>query len=165
MLGKAAEAQEMREKAKQRLIEIGEANGGRLTPEMVLSDAADTESPLHEYFEWDDTKAAHAHRIDQARTLIRSVRVHITVESRKVSTVFYVRDPAQPYDEQGYVSIPKLRTDEELAREALVSEFARAGAALDRAHRIAAALNLQDEVQEVSERVRQLSERVAATAQ
>jgi len=62
--------------------EIGEAletirleNGGELHPQAVVADARDAKSPLHRYFEWDDKKAAEAHRVDQARALIRSVRV------------------------------------------------------------------------------------------
>jgi ADP-dependent phosphofructokinase/glucokinase len=61
---------------------IGEAletirleNGGELHPQAVVADARDAKSPLHRYFEWDDKKAAEAHRMDQARALIRSVRV------------------------------------------------------------------------------------------
>jgi hypothetical protein len=61
---------------------IGEAletirleNGGELHPQAVVADARDAKSPLHRYFEWDDRKAAEAHRVDQARALIRSVRV------------------------------------------------------------------------------------------
>jgi hypothetical protein len=46
-----------------------------LTPELVLSDAKSTRSPLHRYFEWDDTLAAQKYRIDQAGDLIRSVQV------------------------------------------------------------------------------------------
>jgi hypothetical protein len=61
---------------------IGEAletirleNGGELHPHAVVADARDAKSPLHRYFEWDDKKAAEAHRMDQARALIRSIRV------------------------------------------------------------------------------------------
>lgn len=61
---------------------IGEAletirleNGGELHPQAVVADARDAKSPLHRYFEWDDKKAAEAHRMDQARALIRSIRV------------------------------------------------------------------------------------------
>lgn len=146
------------------LIALGDKNGGRLTPELVVDAAKDKKSPLHSQFEWDDKKAGHQYRIEQARTLIRSVQVVITVDSRRVSSVYYVRDPAAESNVQGYISIPQLRTDSELARDAIVSEFARAASALDRAHRIAAALNLEGEVQELSERVRSLSERASGLA-
>lgn len=48
---------------------------GRLSPAIVLNEAADPEHPLHDRFEWDDAIAAHQHRLDQARALIVSVRV------------------------------------------------------------------------------------------
>lgn len=61
--------------------EIGEvlerlrAQHGKLTPEIVLDEAANPESPLHAAFEWDDVKAAHERRIDMARRVITSIKV------------------------------------------------------------------------------------------
>lgn len=46
---------------------------GELTPQDVLDDAKGHNSPLHSFFEWDDTAAAQQHRLNQARGLIRSV--------------------------------------------------------------------------------------------
>ena len=46
---------------------------GILTAEAVVEAAKDPESPLHHQFEWDDSAAAHAHRLNQARQLIRTV--------------------------------------------------------------------------------------------
>jgi len=54
---------------------------GKLTPEDVVSAAKAASSPLHLYFEWDDAEAAHQHRLNQARYLLRSVRVvHVAKE-------------------------------------------------------------------------------------
>ena len=47
----------------------------RLTPALVVDAARDEGHPLHDRFEWNDKAAAEAHRLDQARRLIRSVRV------------------------------------------------------------------------------------------
>lgn len=52
----------------------------RLTPADVLEEAAEPESPLHGFFEWDDSEAAHHYRLAQAAGLIRSVKVRITRE-------------------------------------------------------------------------------------
>jgi hypothetical protein len=41
----------------------------------VVDAARNRKSPLHPHFEWDDTAAAEAYRLDQARNLIRIVRV------------------------------------------------------------------------------------------
>ena len=60
----------------------------QLTPSLVVETAKNPASPLHQAFEWDDTKGAHAYRLIQARTLIREVRV-ITV-ARKPETLIHV---------------------------------------------------------------------------
>lgn len=57
------------------LESIKDEVGGRLTPATVVNSASDKKSPLHGYFEWDDAKAANAFRLDQARVLIRSIKV------------------------------------------------------------------------------------------
>lgn len=46
---------------------------GNFTPTDVLDIAKSPKSPLHKYFEWDDSKAAHAYRLTQARHLVLSI--------------------------------------------------------------------------------------------
>lgn len=46
-----------------------------LTPDVVVQDARRRQSPLHGAFEWDDAAAAHQHRLETARSLIRSVSI------------------------------------------------------------------------------------------
>lgn len=46
----------------------------KLDKEHVLDAARDPSSPLHPKFEWDDTVAAEAHRLEQARQLIAHYR-------------------------------------------------------------------------------------------
>ena len=48
---------------------------GSLTASGVVAEARDEASPLHPCFEWDDTEAAHQYRLDQARVLMRTVRI------------------------------------------------------------------------------------------
>jgi hypothetical protein len=48
---------------------------GRLTPEIVVDEARSTSHPLHAHFDWDDNSAAESWRREQARQLIRSVRI------------------------------------------------------------------------------------------
>lgn len=54
---------------------ISTANKGRLTPKAVVNAARDPKHPLNRHFEWDDSKAAEAFRLEQARTIIRIIRV------------------------------------------------------------------------------------------
>ncbi len=54
---------------------IANKNNGRLIPESVEEAAKAKSHALHPFFEWNDTVAARAYRIDQARQLIRLIRV------------------------------------------------------------------------------------------
>lgn len=67
------------------LDKIRAEKAGELHPEAVVNHAKDKKSPLHPHFEWNDAVAAHAHRLDQARNLIRIIRVE-DVSSEEGST-------------------------------------------------------------------------------
>jgi hypothetical protein len=149
------------EQIRERINAIATRHNGRIRPDDVVEDARDPDSPLHKQFEWDLQKAAQSHWLDRARELIRAVRVTITTDTTVVSSVAYVRDPTVDSDEQGYVSVASLRSDHDLAREAIVYEFTRASGALRRAREVAAALDLQKEVEVLISRV----ERVRAKAE
>lgn len=112
------------------------ARRGRLTPEDVLAAARDKSSPLHDSFEWDDDAAAHAYRLDQARGLIRRVRVFVTVADKVLCVPRYTRDPAAGQD-QGYVSHEQLRSEPQTAQAMVAYEISRAYAHLQRAYDLA----------------------------
>lgn len=61
--------------AGEELERIRLANDGKLLTENVLENASSLESPIHGVFTWDDAKAAHEHRMQEARLFIRSVVV------------------------------------------------------------------------------------------
>lgn len=65
---------------REELDAIRKKNGGLLRPEDVVKAAKNPRSPLHARFNWDDTSAAHAWRLEQARHLIR---VFVTVMKTK----------------------------------------------------------------------------------
>ncbi len=138
---------DQRDAIRQRLAELELNGGGRLTPAAVVEDAKDPASPLHDCFQWDDEKAAHAHRLDQARSLITSIRIVQKTDRTAVRAVFYVRDPSASDDEQGYVSTTTLRSDADSARVAIVAEFSRVADMLRRAREIAKALECEDDVE------------------
>jgi len=52
-------------------LELIRRTHGELRPEAVLEDARNPNSPLHDYFTWDDKEAADQLRLLQARALIR----------------------------------------------------------------------------------------------
>lgn len=137
---------EQQEAVRARLADLMAEHDGVLTPEIVVADAAKKDSPLHDEFEWNGKKAAHHWRIEQARALIRSVRVVITTQRTTVSTVAYIRNPQAEPAEQGYVAVSDIRSDRELSRAALVAEFARAAATLRRARELAVAFDMSGEI-------------------
>ena len=146
---------------------IAAANGGKITPEMVLKEAQNKNNDaLHGYFEqrgyFDPKKAQHQYGLFIARELIRSVKIRVTTETFSIVAPAYVRSPDAAPKTQGYSSIARLRTEEDLARAAIVAEFSRAGAALARAQDIAAALGLSDEIADLRSRVDMFRNRVAA---
>ncbi len=57
------------------LASITKDAGGKLTPHAVVNAARAEKHPLHGHFEWDDALAAEHYRLDQARSIIRVVRV------------------------------------------------------------------------------------------
>lgn len=139
-----------------RLEKIAGLNGGRLTPDAVLKDAQSFNSPLHDQFEWDDGNAAQQWRLQQARELIRSVKVEFQTDTKIVSTVRYVRDPAAG-DSQGYVEVAKLRDERGLAREALKRELGHAMSLFARAKSLAEVFALQDEIVSISGQIEQVN--------
>jgi hypothetical protein len=71
---------------------------GELTPEDILADAKHDNSPLHSFFEWDDSAAAQQHRLQQARGLIRSV------------VAVYVGNDKPAVRQKAYIHIPEGKT-------------------------------------------------------
>jgi hypothetical protein len=118
---------------------------GRLTPEEVVDHARDPDCPGHGFFEWDDSKAAHKHRLDQARELLAK-RVVIKSESYTVTVPRYLRDPDASPGVQSYVSV-RMVSVEGLQHQALAQEFARVGQMLARARELAKAFGLAEEVE------------------
>jgi hypothetical protein len=150
---------ERRAQIAQRLAELENPETGRLTPEAVVADAKRKDSPLHDLFEWDVKKAAYQHWLDRAREVM-TMRVVVTTESATVRVVGYVRDPTAGPKDAGYVSIGRLRGDQDGAREVLVAEFGRIRDLLNRARELAAAFDMQDELGSMVTQVVGLRDRV-----
>lgn len=152
---------EQREAIRICLAEIERDGNGKLTPEAVVEAAKDADSPLHDQFTWDVEAAAHEHWLDQARALIVSVRYIVKNEHSTINAVYYHRDPNAASHEQGYVSVPTLQTDEDMARAALVEAFRRVGDELRRAQQLAIVLAFDKEVEELLNGVVELRQRIA----
>ena len=128
------------------LEELATATGG-ITPERVVDDARNPQSPLHENFEWDNTAAAESWREHTARNLIGSlvvVKVNETQVTGTVRAFVSVRDG----DNKGvYTPIVTVMSDAEMRKQVLerarqelhqwrnryadLSEFAKVFSAVD----------------------------------
>lgn len=86
---------------------------GEITPEDILEDAKNDNSPLHSFFEWNDGDAAHQHRLQQARGLIRSVVAIYTHPDRpatRMKAYVHIPDKEPHYREAGHaMSVKKTR--------------------------------------------------------
>lgn len=56
-----------------KVLEIQKTKG--LTPENIINEARNRNSPLHSIFEWDDSKAGEKWRLQQARVFINEIKV------------------------------------------------------------------------------------------
>jgi len=89
------------QKIGEKIEEIRLKAGGYLRPEKIVAEARRRSSPLHGCFEWDDSKAAEAHRLDTARYILRVIVVRIESADPPVETRAFVvvdqKDEAQSF--------------------------------------------------------------------
>lgn len=96
---------------------IAERDGGLLRPAAVVEAAKPVDSPLHNAFTWDDTKAANEYRLLQAQKLIRSFKVTIEDGDKKFDAPVFVNlstDRVGGKDDNPYRLTESLRNDMDL---------------------------------------------------
>lgn len=102
------------------LKEIADANDGELRAIDVVNAAAVPESPLHSQFEWDDTKASHAFRLQQARQLIRVQVQYIgPVNDPQLSRVYVSLTPDRVKLHGGYRVLTDVMSVEGMRQQVL----------------------------------------------
>lgn len=109
-----------RDRIKQELASIADANGGMLRAEDVVSFAADATTALHGEFTWDDSEAARQYRIFQARQLIRVTVVYEPRINQDVRVYLSLPDDRQQ-DGGGYRRTVDVMADDDLRAQALAS--------------------------------------------
>jgi hypothetical protein len=93
---------------------------GILKPSNVVEAAKPEESPLHDWYTWDDRSAATAHRLWQARTMLNSIVTIIDIDGRHEETrAFHVVTiiDADGDEEQGYASLPTILRDDAMRQQ------------------------------------------------
>ena len=93
-------------------------NKGKLTPHDVVRAAKSEDSPLHDYFEWDDSIAANKFRLEQARYLLRTIEIVIEYkkQSQKERMFFNIKISKS---EQAYVPVQVIAKDEALRQQVI----------------------------------------------
>jgi hypothetical protein len=103
----------------QELDKLIEKLNGRITTEQIVANASKNNSPLHDYFEWDDSKAGIEYRKHQARLLSNSiVEVKIINESsgpKEIEIPSFINTKKKK--ETFYVTIDTALTNESIRRE------------------------------------------------
>lgn len=76
------------------IVEQIEETEGKVTSEKLLDVAKDPDSPIHNMFEWDDTKAAEKYRLSTSAHIINGLRVVVKTsegEEKKLSAFVSVK--------------------------------------------------------------------------
>jgi hypothetical protein len=121
----AAKRLEAATTVEQELADLYRENGGLRPGDVVAWAQANPSSALHGRFEWNDTAAAHQHRLAQARSIITEVEV--VYPDRKVRQIYV--SLVRTRGRQGYVSLADVMSDEDRRAEYLAQ-------ALDELHRV-----------------------------
>lgn len=93
------------------------ARFGYLEPSLVVREARSKESPLHAAFEWDDHRAGEQFRLQQARHLIREVRVITENGEETIEQRVFVNVITENH--RGYMPVVAVMSDDVLREQVL----------------------------------------------
>lgn len=103
---------------------LQQENQGRLTARVVVESARDATSPLHPVFEWDNVRAAELYREEQARYVLRCIRVvnardeHGT-PTQTMHAFVNLTETVGDDEQRSYIPIAHVLSDHDLMRKAL----------------------------------------------
>ena len=87
---------------------------GCVKASVLVSEATPKKAPLHDEFEWNDKVAAHEHRLDQARKIIRTTKVvYEGEESRMVHVPVIISADYEGSKEGEYKPIAMIICDKD----------------------------------------------------
>lgn len=85
-------------------VEQIEREQGVCHPAALVEAARPADSPLHPLFEWDDSEAARRYRVEQARRVIRTLRVTVLDKRASGPAFVHVRRVTPEGVQDGYVT-------------------------------------------------------------
>jgi hypothetical protein len=121
--------------AKRKALENCADRNGNIDPKDVVNAARSKKNPLHDSFEWDDSVAAEAYRITQAKDLLKEFKFVVESETIDMIAPVYVSHPKDPGK---YAKTVKIAESHDLSRRVLNAELARIKGSLKRAIALAA---------------------------
>ncbi len=83
---------------------------GKFTPQDVVDVAKSRSSPIHDYFEWENERAANLYRVRQARRLIREISVVVEDHDIRAFHSVYVK----AVDRNSYVNTEECLNTQDL---------------------------------------------------
>ena len=92
---------------------------GILLPEDIIEESKDTDSVLHGVFTWDNEVAAIEWRKEQARCLIRNIRVVVTNKEVKTVVRAYVNVRSSPGEFRSYQPTMEIINNDEAYKDLL----------------------------------------------
>jgi hypothetical protein len=99
------------------LTRIQQQHNGILFPQDVVREAKAINNPLHNYFLWDNNKAAHAYRLEQARALIRVCVQYVAGTDEKTQVWVSLREDRK--SEGGYRTLVSVMSEPRLRQQLL----------------------------------------------
>lgn len=109
----------------QELKRLAEEGDGVLTPESVVEAARVKSCPLHKCFEWDDSEAAAAWRLHQARNLLRvCVQILPNEKAGKECKVFVSLTPDREETGGGYRLLTRVLSQADQRAQLLADALA-----------------------------------------
>lgn len=99
------------------LDKIANKKNGTLNAPDIVEEARDKNSPLNEYFEWEDSEAAEKWRIQQARQLINTIQVVVNYDHTSKTQRAFLSVNETPQGEEKnkvYVTIERVLNEPEL---------------------------------------------------
>jgi hypothetical protein len=109
------------EKAYEELEAIREKANGDIDPEAVVAKAKSKRSAMHNEFEWDDTVAAHEHRLATARTIVRSIQC-VRSESPDVTARVYESVIVKQREQAEKAPTRVYRTTEDILKDPILRD-------------------------------------------
>lgn len=91
------------------------------------------------------------------------MNIEVVVHNIPLSVPAYVRDPEADARQAGYVETMRLRSEDDAARTAIVTEMQRVAQAVRRAKAVAAVLGVVEDVEEIERLAGSVAARIEET--